>query len=402
MATKSVLIAIVAIVVVTWVLISSINTIEAPINSNTGPTGTNGNTGNTAHSRGTGNATTHENGTVNQLIGNLSGQNPNGGSQFNLNLSFLNFFYKFLVAINHLLSPLYKFIDLILGAIAYLVGLIVNFLLKFVHINITVPNPAGLLGYSNPGSGGPQGSQNPNTHSVPPLITYSVMILIAIIVAIAGTASFSAFRKRTKKDDDEGDLSLLRAKEEEEKAEDYLFKPINIKTVEFSGWKKGNDLINPEIPEDLPIIYPAGTPLAVHLRNEARLSGNYTVLGEPGGSDVNISLNLGCFEATAEKGMEKESKIFKGVVVRDEISLLLRVNLSRIITEGAEVKTVRELINSDEFAGKIKDRKRLLGLIRSYERAYYGMKETDLNEFQRFLYGIRDTFEDARMALCGS
>lgn len=405
MARRSVLIAIVALVLVTWVLISSINTLQTPIqNSNSnGNTGNTGKTGN-PNSKGTGN-TTGNGQSRSVLIGNFTFPSLTAPN-IHLNLSFLNILYKFLVALYHLLSPLFILLHYLLYFIAYLADFLVKLLLDllaFLHIHITrlgIHN--NLLNQSRSGSGGPNGATKSSPYQLPYVITYIVIGLMVAIVALTGVSAVSRKKKSTSGGNELLPEDVVLSQLDLEAGIEDLFVPLNVRSGKFMGWSSGNDLINPDIPQDLPLIYPAGMPLSVHMRTNAEFRGNYDLIENNKSQDYRISLHEGCTETSADTGSEKEKKIFRGVNVRDEISLLLKLNLAAGISAESRFRTVREIILSEELRKIIVSDSKLHEMIRSYERAYYGLKETELGEFQRFLYCIRDTFADARIAVCGT
>lgn len=412
MPSRSVLATIVALVFVTWILVSSVNTVQIPSQGNTGSNGSTKNTGPTGNPNGTGQSGpgTNATGTKNTLIGSLTFPTltlPN----LHLNLSFLNILYKIALMILHFLQPVFHVLFLFMEFVGYLVGylieLIIMLLPSWFHLGKANMNNSPILHHpiSRTVTGGPSGTAGSTMLAMPAFITYIIIGLAVILIAVTGLSSISN-RKKKKSDSMQNfpDDNILLVNPSTRKT-GYSYIPHNVVSVPFLGWSRGNDLINPEIPADLPLIYPAGKPLSVHMRTAGLLKGEYTLVNQNGDQDYSIALPEGCTETSAKSGLESEKKVFRGVNIRNEISLLMRLNLASLLPESAldaEHKTVRELLYSEEMKGLLAGDRKLSEMIRSYEKAYYGLKETDWSQFQQYLYCIRDTFADARIAKCGS
>lgn len=412
MPTRSALVSIVALVFVTWILISSINTVQIPTQGSTGNNGSTKNTGPTGNPNGTGTSGPGTNFTVtrNPWLGSFSFPNVTWPS-LHLNLSFLNIIYKIGMLVLHYLQPVFYVLFLLMDLIGYAVGYIVDLILILLNpvlhfgkfnLNNTRIIPKTVTRTS---TGGPSGTAGSTTMDIPPVITYIIIGVAIVLVAITGMGSLSGRKKKRgsaeQKLPDEG-ITLMKPSNS---ASSHPFIPYNIVSAPFAGWSRGNDLIIPEIPDDLPLVYPADMPLSVHMRTGGILKGEYTLVEQDGDQNYNIKLPEGCTETSARSGFESEKKIFRGVNTRNEISLLMRINLAFAFPEDiseAEHKTVREILYSEKMKALISDDRKLSETIRSYEKAYYGLKETDWSQFRDYLYCIRDTFTDARIAKCGS
>ncbi len=377
MVSKAVLVSIVALVIVTWVLVSSINTVPQLSNGKTDNIGSTGNTGN--------------------KLGNLTG--PSGIGTNNLSRGFL--FGNF------------KFPDLNLSRLSFNLSLF-NFTLPAfpAFFNFSLPSFGNLFGgksgSSQSHSTGTSGNSNGNgktpvnTFKLPPIVVYIIIAVMVVLVAVIASLSVANYRKREKSDSAQQLLEeqVLQFDPEVQNSNSRDAQVFRVKP--FKGWKGESDLINPGIPGDLPLVYPVDSDMPVELSRPATLEIDNGNINDSGKSIYNVRLSKGCNTLTASNEEEAETKNVRGVVVREEMSLLLRINLLSGTTIEGEPKTIREISRLLETEGIIKDRRKFADLIEIYERAFYGLKETALEDFQNFLYGIRDTFTEPKMAECGS
>ncbi len=402
MATRSVLIAIVALVFVTWILISSINTIQATSQPVSSPTGNQGHTDNNKGGTTQGNGSAKSTPRTVPILGNFTF--PATYAALHVNLSFLNFFYNMLTQFYSLIQPLiHEILYLVsfLGYIAYYAEELLLYILNFLHLTTQSFSPGKPVPYSHSGSGSPRGAKNTSTMLLSPVITYAVVAIMVVLVFLSASVVVSRRRKSPGSSEGEG-KDRITVSPRTEKVEQGRLVRESFEAEDFRGWSRGNDLINPEIPPDLPLIYPAGKPLSVRMRSTADFRGDYELLHRKGEVDYSISLREGLTETSAVSGIEHEKKTFRGVNIRKEMSLLLRLNVAQAITVDTSYRTFREIIRSEELAKAVRDDRKLSELVRSYERAYYGLKATDVSGFQSFLYGIRDTFVDPKISMSGS
>lgn len=390
MASKSMLIAIGALILVTWVLVSSITTIPqiSPGTNGSGSTGTPGHPGNpgSISSNGTGfsspvSTTSSFNNKF--LLGNLSFPSFNIPS-FPLNLSFFNFSLPLIHF--HLPFHLPSF------------GSFFGFLFPS---NSSGSNSSGSNGGNKGGSTGKTSGNTPSsTFSLPPIITYILIAVMVALVAILGVMSVAKYRRKGSGSQAETfPEEIFIVPDAAAKQEDAT--PGATYSVEaFSGWHTGNDLILPDIPEDLPLVYPEGMPLSLRLRSQTDLHSDSSSLEREGDGSYTSRLKDGCNLFSAAYGDENDEKLIRGVDLRNEFSLLLRINLFGGMSRDVSANTVREIFSMDEVGSVVRNRQVLENILNMYERSYYGLKSGSIADLQNFLYGIRDSFVQPRIARC--
>lgn len=383
MVSKSLLLSVAALVVVTWVLISSISTIPQISQGTQSNTGSQGN-GGTSNNQGSSSSSSQGKGFSNGfLLGNFTFPHLNL-PKFGLNLSFFNI----RLPLFHFNFPLHfpKF------------GSVFGFLFNGTNNGNYTGNSTGS---GKTGNTNGNGNTPTNTLRIPPYLLDIILAAMVVLIAVIGSVSAARYRRRKKDDGSnlmEQELLVEPVPEGQDTAQ-YSQRQYSVQ--DFHGWKTGNDVILPSIPDNLPLIYPFNEVLPVHLAGLADLQSHNSKLEKVGDLDFNVSLERGCSELKATWGEEQESKLFRGVDIRLESSLLLELNLFSKTGVNSDHLTAREILGRSEIESIVKNRKILESLLDSYEKTYYGLKHSSYHDFQGFLYGIRDAFIDPKIASCG-
>jgi len=394
---KRVVVSFIILTLVTWIFISSVNTI-VPIVTTTG-------SGSTGPSSGSGGAPpgSSANGT-----GTSTGSGTSSG--INLSLSFPkvslpNFHWNtaWLNSVISLLQPLFKFLlsilHLLISISAYIAKLF-TWLLQLLHLPHSAANRFNAPVSHRTGSAGaaPEHLAGSSAFLPPVLLLYVVIPIVAAL--ISGMAILGhRHRKPSSGADDRGEIQAINQESRSGEKKLLAGNSVSYRVVPLSGWRRGSEIMEPSIPDDLPLIYPANVPLGIRLLYPGSLEARGIQL-TGGGINYTITLKEGCNEVSASAAGRRQKMFFRGVNTRREVSLLLRVNLlgSSLVEDSL---TIREILFRREYPSAIKDEIKLRELTRMYEETFYGMKRMDIPRFQRYLYGLRDTFRDPVVVTCG-
>ncbi len=379
MSYKKALVSIIALVVVTWILISSLSVIPATPSSS-------GSSGSGVTGTGTGKGT-----------GSGSGSGSLFGFQFptiNLKLPNLN--------IGATLSSLFSKLHI-----------------KLPNLNLTLPNSGAKVnttqGSSGGGGGGSSGSTTSTTNHVTPLVINPVIleVLILIFVAIAAVMIMrTAFTKRKKgssgpgemkgenfeynsKDQDDGSVPLSLSGKVNDSTLAYRSVP---QVTPFVSWN-GKGLIRPEIPEDMPLLAREGKNLTVRTTEEMKLFANDgTVLSSNlTNGETSMEIQKGQNEIRGEGKDGNETKTIIGVDPLEDSQHQMVANFGKSILNENRTKTLREMIMESSLSSIVSDRKKLSKAISLYELIYYGRRNINMNDYYEFLRTLRDSLKEPKI-----
>ncbi len=386
MGYKKAVISIIAVVIVTWILISSLSSVPVVHSSSPGSgSGSGGGTG--------------------------SGSGPGSGLGSGFGFSLPNFNFK-LPSLNLNLGSIFK---------------IPNFHIKWPKFNITLPplnfnlTKANTTSSSSGGGGGHGGhgssSSVNNKVTVLQQIILNPIFLIVVVIAIAAIMSVYAIKsmsgkkpkKKSNKKDGEGKdykksydsrnekNDVLQAVPETKTYSNSESRNYILKLKNFMGWE-GKGYIKPEIPEDMPLIWDYESPLDIDIEknmqinsSDSNLNGNMT----HGKIRMNISRGKNMIKGIWDDGSEEKDIV--GINIRDDAQKQLTGNLGNDILKSLKNSTLRELENSIDFQNMIKSKADADKLIRLYERIYYGQKRINSNEYYEFLRYLKNAMKDPKM-----
>ncbi len=386
MGYKKAVISIIAVVIVTWILISSLSSVPVVHSSSPGSgSGSGGGTG--------------------------SGSGPGSGLGSGFGFSLPNFNFK-LPSLNLNLGSIFK---------------IPNFHIKWPKFNITLPplnfnlTKANTTSSSSGGGGGHGGhgssSSVNNKVTVLQQIILNPIFLIIVVIAIAAIMSVYAIKsmsgkkpkKKSNKKGGEGKdykksydsrnekNDVLQAVPETKTYSNSESRNYTLKLKNFMGWE-GKGYIKPEIPEDMPLIWDYESPLDIDIEknmqinsSDSNLNGNMT----HGKIRMNISRGKNMIKGIWDDGSEEKDIV--GINIRDDAQKQLTGNLGNDILKSLKNRTLRELENSIDFQNMIKSKADADKLIRLYERIYYGQKRINSNEYYEFLRYLKNAMKDPKM-----
>jgi hypothetical protein len=393
LASKTILLSLVAVIVVTWLLAASITQIQ-PISGSPGNSGTNSGGGGFS---GSGGSTGFGGGTGSGLGG--SGL----GGSFGFNLPHFNF-------------TLPKF-NLNLSM----------FNIHFPKLNFTLPSLGNIFGSGGGGSSGGSGgsgssgsggsgsaggsgsggtSASTTPHPVLPHVNQILIIIIISIVAVFAVvltlSKMSFSRKKDSAEEENGnDLLLSVATADEDESMNNL--EISIGAGEtiapLKGWSSGNDIIRPDIKPDLPLIWSSGDNLSIDYDPDETLKSSCGIHMETAGKATLTPTN-GCNVIEAGVGRRREMRFIRGVRYESDVIDLVRLNIIKETDFHNEDLTIREIIDKIPIGRNIKDRGELPLLVEIFERSFYGKMKLDRKGYEEFLYGLSKTMTKPKVIIC--
>ncbi len=371
MSNKKAVISIIALVVVTWVLISSLSAIPVT-NAQSGSTGTGGGTGS-----GTG-----------------TGTGAGTGSLFGF----------------HFPSLKLNLPNLNIGA--SLANLFSKLHIKFPNLNVTLPQTgakANATSTSPGGGGGGTGSTSSSHNAITPLVINPLLleifmvIFIGLAVLMVVKSTFS--RKKDRKPDNsgmDGELFEYNSREVEEGnvqiEKDTLtktekFTPRSIPQVmPFSPWK-GEGLIKPDIPEDMPLFARAGKNLNVsHPENMKLFSNDGEIVRK---SEVQITEGKNTLKGQSNLG--NETKTIVGIDPKADSQRQMIANFGENILNRNRTKTLREIMLESNLSELISNKESLYRAISIYEKIYYGKGDINMNDYYEFLRSLKNSLKEPKI-----
>ncbi|MHB1439793.1 MAG: hypothetical protein ACYCSO_08605 [Cuniculiplasma sp.] len=385
MRYKKAIISIAAIVLVTWILISSLSSVPV-INSSSSGSGGGSNGGS----------------------GSSSGLGSGLGSGFGFN--FPTFSFKF------------PNLNLNLG----LIFKATHFHIQWPTFNLTLP-PTNLNSAktnstsSHPGGGGGNSGHGPSSNVQNKINVIDQILLnpifLIIIIGIVGAimavylvknAGKHPRKPRNKKeeakqeyretfDSRKENMDDLPSNAMQENRESISKLPNVINLKNFKGWG-GNGFIQPDIPVDMPLIWQEQDPLNVNVCKAMEInSTDPKFQGTIGEGRFNVSIGIGLNKIMGQWNDGKEEKDIYGINIWNDAQKQMMGNLGMKLMNALRNNTLREIRGSNEFRNVVENIDDSDKLIRIYERIYYGKKSINIKEYYDFLRYIKNTMKDPKM-----
>lgn len=371
MTYKKAVVSIIALVVVTWVLISSLSAIPV-MNSQSGGSGT-------GHGTGTGTG---------------SGSGTGTGSLFGFHFPTLNLHlpnFNIGSAFANLLSKLH---------------------ITLPKLNITLPQTGAKANStsSSPGGGNTGSGTTTNTkHDVTPVVInplfLEIFMVIFIAMAVILVAKSTFNRKKTGKPDqpDTGE-ELFEYNSREGKEENGAVesggspdqKTLDPRAIpqanSFLSWN-GNGLIKPKIPDDMPLLAKAGESLDISCPEDMKLFSNGTELSMNKNALIVKGRNL----LTGQSHSGNDTKTITGIDPMEDSQRQMIANFGESILNRNRTKTLREIILESDLSSLISNKEKLISAIGIYEKIYYGRKNINMNDYYEFLRSLRDALREPKV-----
>ena len=375
MKRKQLVLSIIAMVIVTWLLISSLSSIN-----NLQPSGSGSHTGTSGNGGGSSN-----NGNGGSL-GSGSGAGGILGSQlFNFNLPSFNFNLDFL-----------QFPKLVLP--------FPNF--GFPTIHFPAIGSLNQLFQKTFGGGGASSSTKSTLTKIVPIIinTYFLIILFSIIGAFM---VFVALRTHTKtkhgkakqevRKKVDADNSLYKSLKEELEfgelnlGEKALFN-YEIEKIPYNGWG-GEGIIRPHIASDLPLTWDVRNNLEIDRDEGTIMKMNDDIIE----SDI-LNLNLGSNMISAVSDHNSQKLKILGVNYEEHVRDTAIINIPEEFVKKSNSYTLKEIYNMKEISEIFATDQRLDKALMTFERAYYGKKSINRDEYETFLRCIKNDLKKPYIA----
>ncbi len=174
-----------------------------------------------------------------------------------------------------------------------------------------------------------------------------------------------------------------------------LSKVISLKN--FKGWG-GNGFIQPDIPVDMPLIWQEQDPLNVNVYKAMEInSTDPEFRGKIGEGRFNVSIGRGINKIMGQWNDGKEEKDIYGINIWNDAQKQMMGNLGTKLMNALKNNTLREIRESSEFKNVVENIDDSDKLIKIYERIYYGKKSINIKEYYDFLRYIKNTMKDPKM-----
>ena len=376
---RSTAISIIAILLVTWLLISAITVVQ-PVQGGSGGNGGSLGSG-TGSGGGNGGGTGLGNGNGNGLGLNL----PN--LPINFHLPSLNFKVPFnLPIINFSLPDPFHFV--------------------FPPLNLSLfggshPSTPGGGGHSGTGKG-PQNT--PKQTPVIPIILNPIFLII-IIIAVSAVLVALLLTNRQKLRP-----SLLKGTPVKEKMEQNLERPEPVVPVfEDRETKEERILIKYAIPyfeiksingislpveKDLPPLWQYTDSMELKVQDsDLKISLNQKPV-QISSKDTNVRLDdgLNSMVISYDSGNTETIEIV-GNIYSEDVRDVMLANLGKEILERMKGNTLREILKDGKVMDNLNDSESSYSIALIFERVFYGKKAIGREEYERFLRGVRDSFK---------
>ena len=354
-------------VIVTWLLISSLSTIV-----NIQPSGSSTNKGTSGHNGGS--KTSGGNG---GSLGNGNGGGLLGSQLFNFNLPNINFNYY--LQFPKLVIPFPNFV--------------------FPKLYIPPINLFNNFNFKQYGGGGGQSSSAHNTLTklVPIILNKNFLIFLFVILGIFMVFVALRNQPKTKREKSKQPKTLKNNLDEplyKTINEEYAFEDIHkgnrqlfnykIEKIPYKGWG-GEGIIRPHIASDLPLTWQCNNSLEIDRDSNTILKLNDNLIE----SNI-IDIEFGSNKISARNDVTSKELQVLGVNYEEHIRDTVIINIPEEFAKVTGSYTLKEIYNMNEIGEIFSSERRLDKALLTFERAYYGKKTIKRDEYETFLRCIRD------------
>lgn len=268
------------------------------------------------------------------------------------------------------------------------------------------------------GSGGSSGSKGSGTQGtgnggkvnpilpivLNPIILIIIVAIISIVLAFTVVTHAKRNRDSSRKDADKDEILVpeivTENSKESQKSRQELMDLANGEMITgFTGWSSAYGLIHPPIPEDLPLIWQEKDPIAIKVAEDSELA-------YPSGSvksrDGVYSLNLRdrCSLIKAVRGDMEDSIILRASDYSEDIRRFFLLNFVNSKTGIDPGMTAREIIAKMKPVGSESQNMEYYdNIVSAYERSYYGYKKVMRDEFESYLRNLA-RLNDPKIIVC--
>ena len=363
-------------VIVTWLLISSLSTIN-----NIEPSGSSSNSGTSGNSGGSAN-----NGNGGSIgSGSGTGGGILGSQSFNFNLPTFNFNLDFL-----------QFPKLIIP--------FPNFWIPTIQLpGINLFNELSQKTFS--GGGSSSSTKSAMTKIIPIIIDTNFLIILFSI--LGAFMVFVVLRKHTKTKRGKTNKEVRKKVD----TDNALYKPLKeemqfgeisddqkalfnfeIEKIPFEGWG-GEGIIKPHIASDLPLTWDIHNNLEIDRDKGTILKLNDEIIE----SDV-LKLKFGSNMISAVGDHNSQKLKILGVNYQEHVRDTTIVNIPEEFARKTNSYTLREIYNMNEIGEIFATDRRLDKALLTFDRVYYGKKSISREEYEAFLRSIKSDLKKPYIA----
>ncbi len=373
MERRQALLSLIALILVTWLLVSSLSEI-ANYNVSGGSSSGPGTPGPGGSLGGTGQGSSG-------LGGGLGLKFPSSSFNFifpNINLDFL--------------TPIFN-------AIAWFFSLFPLPNIRFPTLKLPSTHFPGNSATGSSGGGSGSSSQNQNPNVIPLLTNEYILIFIAIITIIfiifmlmRNANIGKTAKKEGKTSTNEVNLEIPDQSTlfdnspmeiDHTHGRKFLFSKIS---TPLKGWG-GNDLLTIPISNDLPLVWSDSTPLKINSSGSSDLKFNDVSLNEE-----QIVLPYGLNTLTINSGNEMTVLELLGIPYEEHVRDSTIVNIPENIRTEILSKTLLEVYSMNEMKNEFMNHESIRDAITICERVIYGKKILKREEYEKFLRSLGNGF----------
>ncbi|MCL4452411.1 MAG: hypothetical protein M1327_07310 [Candidatus Thermoplasmatota archaeon] len=266
--------------------------------------------------------------------------------------------------------------------------------------------PGGSSG--NTGKGGTGQGKGGQVNPILPIILNPIIliIIVAIVsVVLAFTVVNQARKNRdasSRKEDQEEILEAVIVPEQVKDATMSREELMDLQHGEviagISGWKSIRGLLHPPIPSDLPLIWQKSDTLNMKVEE-----GSYLTL--PAGLKQNaegvyaLRLQERCNLVKAVSEDEEDSLLIRAIDYSEDVRRFFLLNFVNYNTQAQPSMTAREIIAKMKPIGSISGTSSYDEIVSAYERSFYGYKKIRRDDFENFLRGL-SKLDDPKIIIC--
>jgi hypothetical protein len=260
----------------------------------------------------------------------------------------------------------------------------------------------------NSGTGSTSTGKGGHVNPILPIIINPI-ILIIIVAIISVVLAFTVVTHARKSRD------TSQHKDEQEEILEPVIIPEDIKNdtksreelmdlqrgesiAGLSGWKSANGLINMPIPTDLPLIWEKSDTCNVTLEKGSRLTYPSVQPNQEGNYPIKFKERCNLIAASRED--LEDSLVVRAIDYSEDIRRFFLLNFVNYNKSASSSMTAREIISkmkqieSDSHGSLNYDE-----IVAAYERCYYGYKKVRREDFEQYLRNI-SKLENPKIIIC--
>jgi hypothetical protein len=261
-------------------------------------------------------------------------------------------------------------------------------------------------------SSGPSGNaRTTNTQQI--VIPQNVITILLIVIVLIIVAGFAVMMKNgfpkafSRKTPQQLELEREMVPQASSTVPDFLVREMNLgeneSIAEFRGWGSNVGLIRPRIAEDLPLIWSFEESLTMDVPEGSAIRfGREGINIQSEGGRVEVFLQDISNVVKCSFEDQNDEKWIRAVKYEEDVVKLFRLNLVKSREIDFKAMTPRELMNEvKKVEGVAKDSDKLYDMTKIFERAFYGQKQISRGEYEAFLRDLSGALASPKVIICG-